>query len=137
MIQFYDTSLTIEKGTGINDELPQKEMGTLNLSKSENLSHNPGGKNVWPKCKSIGNYLNPFRDVKQMKEKGRGTEGKKIRVLANHFPIQCKTTDVTHYDAKFKIIEFKRPSRKSDADLLFRAFEEVKRNNSEVFQKPQ
>ena len=128
--------VAIEKGNGKNEGLPQKEMGALSLSESEISSHNPGGKNVRPKCKSIGNYLNPFGDVKEMKEKGRGTEGKKIRVLANHFPIQCKTTDVTHYDAKFKIVEFRRPSRKSDADFLFRAFEEMKRNNPKVFLNP-
>jgi hypothetical protein len=39
-----------------------------------------------PLCKSTGNYLNPFKNVEEMTTKGRGKEGRRMRVLANHFP---------------------------------------------------
>ena len=89
-----------------------------------------------PVCKSVGNYLNPYSTVQEMKAKGIGTVGRKIRVLANHFPLKCTTEEVTHYDVQFKIKEYKRSPKKSDANLLAQAIEEVKRSNTIVFPKP-
>ena len=89
-----------------------------------------------PACKSVGNYLNPYSTVQEMKAKGMGTLGRKIRVLANHFPLKCTTEEVTHYDVQFKIKEYKRTPKKSDANLLVQAIEEVKNSNTTVFPKP-
>ena len=116
--------------------VPDQEKDFLSPSNTAPMRHIPATLENRPVCKSIGNYLKPFQDIQEMKTMGKGSEGRKIRVLTNHFPIQCKTEDVTHYDAKFNIVEYKRPPKKSDADLLFRALEEVKRSNPKVFTKP-
>jgi len=117
--------------------LPPSASGdALNSSSQTQITGNKM-QSLKPECKSVGNYLNPYSSIEEMKTKGIGKLGKKIGVLANHFSLKLSgLSEVIHYDIKFDVQEYKRPIKKSDAELLFRAFQKMKFDSTKVFCNP-
>ena len=77
----------------------------------------------------IGSFNNPYKNADEKKKLHTGTKGRRVKVLANHFPMRLQLESVFRYDVKFNL-PWKRPVGKRDRPLLLRAIEEVKKNYS-------
>ena len=78
-----------------------------------------------------GSYSNPYKSADEKRKFHTGTKGRRITVLANHFPMEVKQKTVFRYDVKFTFPwTAKRPLGKKDRPLCFRAIEELKKKHA-------
>ena len=77
----------------------------------------------------IGSFNNPYKNAEEKRKYHTGTKGRRVKILANHFPMSVKSESVFRYDVKFNL-PWKRPVGKRDRPLLLRAIEEVKKKHA-------
>ena len=85
--------------------------------------------------KCVGTFDRPFASA-EVRKANCGKEGKPIKLLANHFPVKVSLECVTHYQVELKVPEFKRPIKKSESELAFRAFWVAVNSHPNVFPSP-
>lgn len=76
-----------------------------------------------------GSFNNPYSCAEEKKAKHRGTKGKRVKILANHFPLTVRQDKVYRYDVSMKA-PWKRPLGKKDKPLMYRAIEAMKRQHA-------
>ena len=118
----------------------QQKTGSQSGAKPKTFTYS-GGERIGKKVDKFHIYQVPSGQEKV------GTLGKKIRLRANHFPMEINVPGgvIYHYDVEFKFSEKnekekkKVPEKKEEVKnrkLLLKAFNQFKKKNSQIFVSP-
>ena len=71
-----------------------------------------------------GSFDNPYKNIDERRA-NVGKAGRQIRLVTNHFDMTLagKSGSIHRYDVEMSLPQWKRPPKKSDMNILIRAFE--------------